>query len=103
MGYAAAVIPLHAAESGAYDPDRRYLTIRAKGIDYNPKFVRITLEQADQKFTLSQEDLSLYAIDSLIVKLPKDLKGGEVNFTIENSDGDRYSTPVTKTFVLASR
>lgn len=46
---------------GAYDPDRRYLTIHAKGIDYNPKFVRITLEQADQKFTLSHEDLSLYA------------------------------------------
>ena len=88
---------------GAYDPDRRYLTIRAKGIDFNPKFVRITLEHADQKFTLSHEDLSLYAIDSLIVKLPKDLKDGEVKFTIENSDGDRYSTPVTKTFVLASR
>ena len=87
----------------AYDPNRRYLTVRARGVDYNPKFVRITLEQADQKFTLSRDDLSFYAINSLIVRVPKGLKGGDVKFTIENSDGDRYSTPVTKTFVLPPR
>lgn len=83
-----------------YDPDRRYLTIRGQGIDYNPKFVRITLEQTGQKFTLSPGDFALFSNDSLIVRLPKDLKGGEVKFTIENSGGDRYSTPVTKSFVL---
>ena len=88
---------------GAYDPGSRYLTIRARGVDYNPKFVRITLEQGEQKFTLSPGDLSFYSIDSLIVRLPKDLKGGDVKFTIENSDGERFSTPVTKTLVLASR
>ena len=86
-----------------YDPERRYLTIRAQGIDYNPKFVRITLEQEDQKFTLSRGDFTLYSNDSLIVRLPKDLKGGNVKFTIENSGGDRYSTPVTKLFVLQPR
>ncbi len=83
-----------------YDPERRYLTIRAQGIDYNPKFVRITLEQASRKFTLSPGDFALYSNDSLIVRLPKDLRSGDVKFTIENSGGDRYSTPVTKSFVL---
>ena len=90
-------------EFSAYDPNRRYLTVRARGIDYNPKFVRITLEQVDQKFTLSPSDFSFYGIDALVVKAPKDLTGGDVKLTIENSDGDRYSTPVTKSFVLPSR
>ena len=90
-------------EFPSYDPNRRYLTIRAHGIDYNPKFVRITLEQGDQKFTLTQGDFSLFSNDSLIVRLPKELTGGNVKFTIENSSGDRYSAPVTKSFVLASR
>lgn len=90
-------------EFSAYDPKRRYLTVRVRGIDYNPKFVRITLEQADQKFTLSPSDFSFYGIDALVVKAPKDLTGGDVKLTIENSDGERYSTPVTKSFVLPSR
>ncbi|HKP80572.1 MAG TPA: hypothetical protein VJT69_01075 [Pyrinomonadaceae bacterium] len=88
----------------SYDPNRRYLTIRAYGVDYNPKFVRITLEQADRKFTLSPGDFSLFSNDALIVRLPKDLKSGNVKFTIENfGGGDRYSTAVTKSFVLESR
>ena len=86
-----------------YDPGRRYLTIRAQGIDYTPKFVRIILEQAGQKFTLSHGDFALYSNDAVIVRLPKDLKEGNIKFTIENSGGDRYSTPVTKSFVLQSR
>ncbi len=86
-----------------YDPDRRYLTIRAQGVDHNPKFVRITLEQAGQKFTLSPGDFTLYSNDFVIVRLPKELRGGDVKFTIENSGGDRYSTPVTKSFVLQPR
>jgi len=90
-------------EFHSYDPNRRYLTIRAHGVDYNPKFVRITLEQAGEKFTLSPSDFVLFSNDALIVRLPKDLKGGSVKFTIENSGGDRYSTPVTKSFVLESR
>ena len=90
-------------EFHAYDPTRRYLTIRARGIDYNPRFVRITLEQPDRKFTLSRNDFSLYSNDALIVRLPKELTGGNVKLTIENSGGDRYSTPVTKSFVLELR
>lgn len=87
----------------AYDPNRRYLTIRAHGVDFNPKFVRITLEQAGRKFTLSPNDFSLFSNEALIVRLPKELTGGSVKFTIENFGGDRYSTPVTKSFVLESR
>jgi hypothetical protein len=90
-------------EFSTYDPNRRYLTIRCHGVDYNPKFVRITLEQADKKFTLSPNDFTLFSNEALIVRLPKDLKGGNVKFTIENFGGDRYSTPVTKSFVLESR
>ena len=90
-------------EFQVYDPQRRYLTIRARGVDYNPKFVRITLEQGNQKFTLSPHDFSLYSNEALIVRLPEDLTGGNVKLTIENFDGERYSTPVTKSFVLASR
>jgi len=90
-------------EFHAYDPERRYLTIRARGLDYNPKFVRITLEQGDEEFELSPDDFSLYSNEALIVQLPEDLTAGNVKFTIENSDGERYSTPVTKSFVLAPR
>ena len=84
-----------------YDPNGRYLTLRVRGIDYNPSFVRITLEQAGQKFTLSPADFSLYSNEALIVRAPQGLTGGNVKLTIENSGGDRYSTPVTKSFVLS--
>ena len=89
-------------EFTSYDPDRRYLKIRARSVDYNPKFVRITLEQADKKLTLSPSDFSTFSGDALIVKLPPGLTAGEVKLTIENSTGDTYSTPTTKTFVLQS-
>jgi hypothetical protein len=85
-----------------YDPASRYLTVRARGIDYNPRFVRIMLEQAGQKFTLTPADYSSYSTEGLIVRLPKELKGGSIKLTIENSDGQRYSTPVNKSFVLAA-
>jgi hypothetical protein len=68
-----------------------------------PKFVRITLEHGEEKFTLSRADFSYYSGDALIVRLPEELKDGEVKLTIENSDGDRYSTPVTQSFVLQPR
>ena len=86
-----------------YDPGRRYLKIRARGIDYNPKFIRITLEQGEQKITLSHTDFSSFSGAALLVSLPKGLTAGEVKFTIENFGGDdRYSTPVTKTFQLSA-
>jgi virulence-associated protein VagC len=87
-----------------YDPSRRYLTIKVNRIDYNPKFIRITVEQGSESYVLHFADFSSYSGESLIVRLPEELKAGEVKFTIENSDGaDRYSTPATKTFVLQPR
>jgi hypothetical protein len=86
-----------------YDPSRRYLTVRVRGIDYNPKFVRVTLEQGDQKLTLGPADFSMYLTEGVIVRLPKELNGGNIKLTIENSGGDRYSTPVSKTFTLQPR
>jgi hypothetical protein len=86
-----------------YDPDSRYLMIKVRGIDFNPNYIRITLEQGGEKYTLSFADFSSYSSDGLIVRLPDELTGGNVKFTIENSGGDRYSNPATKSFVLASR
>ena len=90
-------------EFPAYDPESRYLTIRAQGIDSNPQFIRVTLEHADQKFTLARDDYSSFSGEVLIVRLPDALTGGVVKVTIENSDGERYSTPVSKSFVLQPR
>jgi len=86
-----------------YDPESRYLTIQVRGIDYNPNFVRVTLEQGDQRYTLSFGDFSSYSADGLIVRLPEELTAGAVKLTMQNSGGDRYSTPVTKTFTLRPR
>ena len=86
-----------------YDPSHRYLTLRVRDVDLNPKFVRITFEQAGQKFTLSPDDFSLYSADALIVRVPAGLKAGNVKVSVENSGGDRYSAPATKTFVFAAR
>jgi hypothetical protein len=86
-----------------YDPENRYLMIKVRGIDFNPSFVRITLEQGEDEFTLSFADFSLFSSDGLIVRLPEDLTGGNVKLTIENSGGDRLSKPVTKSFVLKPR
>ena len=88
-------------EFTSYDPLRRYLKINVRGVDYNPNFVRITLEQAGKKFMLAPSDFSSFSGEGLLVRLPIGLTAGEVKFTIENSGGDdRYSTPATKTFVL---
>lgn len=87
-----------------YDPGSRYLTVKVKGIDHNPNFIRITLEQDGEDYVLDFADFSLFSGESLIVRLPEELKAGEVTFTIENSGGgDRYSTPATTTFVLKPR
>jgi hypothetical protein len=86
-----------------YDPANRYLMIKVRGIDYNPNYVRITLEQAGKQYSLSFRDFSSYSSDGLIVRLPEELSAGNVKFTIENSGGDRYSKPMTKSFVLKSR
>lgn len=86
-----------------YDPDSRYLMVKVSGIDYNPNYVRITLEQGEEEYTLTFADFSSFSSDGLIVRLPDDLEEGTVKFTIQNSGGDRLSKPLTKTFVLKPR
>lgn len=86
-----------------YDPGRRYLTVKVKGVDYNPNYIRITLEQDGDEYELELADFSSFSGEALIVRLPEELKAGEVKFTIENTDGERSSTPATKTFVLQAR
>ena len=86
-----------------YDPSRRYLTIKVKGVDYNPNYIRITLKQGGEEYELEFADFSSFSGETLIVRLPEELKAGEVKFTIENTDGERSSTPATKTFVLQPR
>jgi hypothetical protein len=89
---------------GEYDPDSRYVTIRARGIDYNPRFVRIRMEQEGRTpSTLSFADFAHLSGDTLIVRAPKDLSAGTVQITIENSGAGRYSTPVVRTFEWSGR
>jgi hypothetical protein len=84
----------------AFDPQRKYATIRARGIDYNPRFVRITIEQDGQRFTVAPEDFSSYSGDELIIRLPKELKSGEARMTIENRGAESFSRPVSKIFEI---
>jgi hypothetical protein len=86
-----------------YDPSHRYLTVKVKGVDYNPNYIRITLEQGGEEYELEFADFSSFSGETLIVRLPEELKAGEVKFTIENTDGERSSTPATKPFVLQAR
>lgn len=84
-----------------YDPGNRYVTIRARGLDYNPSFVRIRFEQEGRRAVLSPADFSLYSDERLIVRLPKEIKPGTVQISIENRGLETFSAPVTKTFTLA--
>ncbi len=79
-----------------YDPSRRYLTVRATGIDYNPQFVRIRFEQAGRSHTLRFADFSSFSGEALVVRLPKELRAGAVTVTIQNLGVDGSSTPVVK-------
>ena len=83
-----------------FDPQRKYITIHVKGLDYNPNFVRVTLEQEGRSFMLRPVDFSSYLNDTLIVLQPKQLKAGPVKITIENRGADSFSVPVSKTFEI---
>ncbi len=84
-----------------YDPTRRYLAIHASGLDPNPHFARIRLQQQGNSATLSYADFSLYGNDRLIVRLPENFHSGPILISIQNRGAERYSAPVTKTFKLA--
>jgi hypothetical protein len=79
-----------------YDPQRRYASIHARGVDYNPRYVRITFAQNGKSSVLTPEDFSLLSNDTLIVRLPKELTSGSAIMSIENRGVDSYSKPVSK-------
>ncbi len=83
-----------------YDMHSKFATIRARGVDYNPNFVRITIEQEGHRFTLGPGDFSSYSGELLIVRLPKEIKSGPATLTIQNRAVDAFSAEVSKRFVV---
>jgi hypothetical protein len=84
-----------------YDPANRYLSIRVKGIDLNPNFVKITLTQDEHSATLRFADFSNLSNDVLIVRLPEGFHKGTVELSIQNKGAERYSKAVTTSFELS--
>ncbi len=87
-------------KSAEFDPQRRYVTLHIKGIDYNPNFVRITFEQNGHSFNLKPIDFSSYSNDTLIARQPRELKSGPVKITVANRGADSFSVHVSRTFVI---
>jgi hypothetical protein len=88
----------------AYEPGARYVTIRARGLDYDPRFLRVRMEQEGRPaVTLAPGDFSLFSDDSLIVRVPKELGAGAVRLTVENRGASGYSPPVVRTFELSAK
>jgi hypothetical protein len=84
-----------------YDPANRYLSIRVRSVDLNPRFVKITLTQGERSVTLSFADFSNLSNDMLIVRLPDGFRKGPVELSIQNKGAEGYSKAVTTTFELA--
>src|SRR6266404_2388460 len=84
-----------------YDPQSRYLTIRGRGIDPNPRFVRIALEQNGESVTLGLADFSYSSVELLLVRLPKMATSGPVKISIVNVGSEGFSVPVTRDFELS--
>lgn len=85
----------------AYDPQSRYLTIRGRGIDPNPRFVRLLLEQNGESAVLKLADFSYASTDLLIVRLPGSAPPGQIKLTLVNVGAESFSVPVTKVFELS--
>ncbi len=83
-----------------FDPNRKYVTLHVRGIDFNPNYVRITFEQSGKTFTLKFADFSSYVEDRLIVRQPRELRSGPAKISIENRGSDSFSAPVSKTIEI---
>jgi hypothetical protein len=79
-----------------YDPDSRFITIRADSLDYRPDFIRISVEQGGEKLVLGLEDVCFAGSDVRIVRLPSSVSAGPAKITIQNLVGDRLSEPVSR-------
>jgi hypothetical protein len=80
-----------------YDPEARYVTIRAIGLDHNPHYIRVKFEQGGRQFILKYEDFSLAMGDRLVVRVPDAVKPGSVQLTIQNKGASGLSDPVIAT------
>ena len=85
----------------AYDPASRYLTIKGRGLDPNPRFVRIGFEQNGQTGNLGLADVSYASTDLYIVRLPANASAGSVKVSISNVGAQGPSVPVVMTFDLS--
>jgi hypothetical protein len=83
-----------------YDPNSRYLTIRGRSIDPNPRFVRIVLEQNVESVTLGLADFSYVSAELLIVRLPKGATAGPARMSIVNVGAEALSVTVIRDFEL---
>ncbi|MDT7690237.1 MAG: hypothetical protein QOE46_2996 [Acidobacteriota bacterium] len=91
-------------QSNEYDPSARYVTIRANGLEYNPRFLRVRMEQEGRApVTLGPGDFALFSNGSVIVRVPKELDAGRVRLSVENRGATAYSVPVVKTFELSAK
>jgi hypothetical protein len=81
-----------------YDPKSRYVTILANGLDHNPNYTRIVFQQGGRSYLLKFDDYSLFMGDRTVVRLPDQIRPGEVTVTIQNRGADRLSVPVVRTF-----
>ncbi|MDQ3744512.1 MAG: hypothetical protein M3444_09030 [Acidobacteriota bacterium] len=87
-----------------YDPSARYLTIRAEGLDYNPRFLRVRLEQEGREaVTLGYGDFSLFTDNAVVVRVPNSLGAGATRVTVESRGERGYSAPAAATFELRAR
>lgn len=87
-----------------YDPSSRYVSIRVRGLDPNPNFVRVRFAQEGRATaTLGREDLLLHTGESVVVRLPKGFAAGVVRLSVENRGASGYSEPARATFQLPER
>lgn len=88
----------------AYEQGVRYVSIRATGLDPDPRYLRVRIEQEGRgAVTLERGDFALYANSGLLVRLPRGFGPGTVTVSVENRGASGYSTPVVKTFELSAR
>jgi hypothetical protein len=88
----------------AYSPGARYVAIRGTGIDPDPQYVRVRLEQEGRgAVTLERGDFALFSSGSVIVRVPQGFGPGAVRLSVENRGANGYSAPVVKTFELSAR
>jgi hypothetical protein len=88
----------------AFQPGVRYVSIRATGLDPDPRHLRVRVEQEGRgAVTLERGDFVLFTNAGLIVRLPQGFGPGAVRVSVENRGANGYSTPVVRTFELPAR